>query len=93
MPATRGELFAGVTVAIVTPFKSGDIDWDALDPASNPDYVMLLANSDFENAPSVRAIWSGKNVLERNNRSTVFGFTSNLPPVVGREQPALVSIG
>ncbi len=30
MPATRGELFAGVTVAIVTPFKNGDIDWDAL---------------------------------------------------------------
>lgn len=30
MPATRGELFAGVTVAIVTPFKSGDIDWDEL---------------------------------------------------------------
>jgi 4-hydroxy-tetrahydrodipicolinate synthase len=30
MPATRGELFAGVTVAIVTPFKSGEVDWDAL---------------------------------------------------------------
>ena len=30
MPATRGELFAGVTVAIVTPFKNGDIDWAAL---------------------------------------------------------------
>ena len=30
MPATRGELFAGVTVAIVTPFKNGDIDWDDL---------------------------------------------------------------
>ena len=30
MHATRGELFAGVTVAIVTPFKSGDIDWDEL---------------------------------------------------------------
>ncbi len=30
MPATRGELFAGVTVAIVTPFKSGEIDWDDL---------------------------------------------------------------
>jgi 4-hydroxy-tetrahydrodipicolinate synthase len=30
MPATRGELFAGVTVALVTPFKSGDIDWDDL---------------------------------------------------------------
>jgi 4-hydroxy-tetrahydrodipicolinate synthase len=30
MPATRGDLFAGVTVAIVTPFKNGDIDWAAL---------------------------------------------------------------
>jgi 4-hydroxy-tetrahydrodipicolinate synthase len=30
MPATRGELFAGVTVAIVTPFKGGEVDWDAL---------------------------------------------------------------
>lgn len=30
MPATRGELFAGVTVALVTPFRSGEIDWDDL---------------------------------------------------------------
>ncbi len=30
MSATRGELFAGVTVALVTPFKNGDIDWDDL---------------------------------------------------------------
>lgn len=30
MPATRGELFAGVTVAIVTPFKNGEVDWDEL---------------------------------------------------------------
>jgi 4-hydroxy-tetrahydrodipicolinate synthase len=30
MSSTRGDLFAGVTVAIVTPFRSGDIDWDAL---------------------------------------------------------------
>ena len=30
MSATRGELFAGVTVAIVTPFKNGEIDWDDL---------------------------------------------------------------
>ncbi len=27
MPATRGEQFAGVTVALVTPFTNGDIDW------------------------------------------------------------------
>ena len=30
MPATRGELFAGVTVAIVTPFHGGEVDWDEL---------------------------------------------------------------
>jgi 4-hydroxy-tetrahydrodipicolinate synthase len=30
MPATRGELFAGVTVALVTPFKDGEVDWDGL---------------------------------------------------------------
>src|SRR5262245_48213955 len=30
MAATRGEQFAGVTVAIVTPFKNGEIDWDDL---------------------------------------------------------------
>ncbi len=30
MAATRGEPFAGVTVAIVTPFKGGEIDWDDL---------------------------------------------------------------
>ena len=30
MSVTRGEIFAGVTVAIVTPFRSGAVDWDAL---------------------------------------------------------------
>ena len=30
MSVTRGELFAGVTVAIVTPFRNGEIDWDDL---------------------------------------------------------------
>jgi 4-hydroxy-tetrahydrodipicolinate synthase len=30
MSATRGELFTGVTVAIVTPFKNGEIDWEDL---------------------------------------------------------------
>lgn len=30
MTATRGEVFAGVTVAIVTPFKNGEVDWDEL---------------------------------------------------------------
>jgi 4-hydroxy-tetrahydrodipicolinate synthase len=30
MPKTKGEEFAGLTVALVTPFRSGDIDFDAL---------------------------------------------------------------
>ena len=30
MPVTRGEQFAGVTVAVVTPFRDGQIDWDDL---------------------------------------------------------------
>jgi 4-hydroxy-tetrahydrodipicolinate synthase len=30
MSATRGELFAGVTVAVVTPFSNGEVDWDGL---------------------------------------------------------------
>lgn len=28
--STRGDLFAGLTVAIVTPFKNGAVDWDEL---------------------------------------------------------------
>jgi 4-hydroxy-tetrahydrodipicolinate synthase len=30
MSSTRGDLFAGVTVAVVTPFQAGEIDWAAL---------------------------------------------------------------
>jgi 4-hydroxy-tetrahydrodipicolinate synthase len=30
MAGTRGELFAGVTVAIVTPFRDGEVDWENL---------------------------------------------------------------
>jgi 4-hydroxy-tetrahydrodipicolinate synthase len=30
MAATRGELFAGVTVAVITPFQNGEVDWDGL---------------------------------------------------------------
>lgn len=30
MPGTRGEQFAGVTVALITPFTQGDVDWSAL---------------------------------------------------------------
>lgn len=30
MASTRGDLFAGVTVAVVTPFQVGEIDWAAL---------------------------------------------------------------
>ena len=27
---TKGEMFAGVTVALVTPFRDGEVDWDTL---------------------------------------------------------------
>src|ERR1700746_1990013 len=27
---TKGEMFAGVTVALITPFRNGDVDYDAL---------------------------------------------------------------
>jgi len=30
MSVTRGEMFAGVTVALITPFKNGAVDWDDL---------------------------------------------------------------
>ncbi|MCS7022044.1 MAG: 4-hydroxy-tetrahydrodipicolinate synthase [Gemmataceae bacterium] len=30
MGTTRGEMFAGLTVALVTPFRQGEIDWDEL---------------------------------------------------------------
>lgn len=30
MARTRGEMFAGVTVALVTPFRNGEIDWSEL---------------------------------------------------------------
>jgi 4-hydroxy-tetrahydrodipicolinate synthase len=30
MARSKGEQFAGVTVALVTPFKNGEIDWDGL---------------------------------------------------------------
>jgi hypothetical protein len=56
------------------------IQWDAFDPARTPDYVMLLARSDFDEHSSFRAIWSGPNAIAKDGRSTVFGFTSNLPP-------------
>jgi hypothetical protein len=60
--------------------KVVNVLWDALDPATDPDYVMLLSGSDSDQRPTFRAIWNGKNVLAREARSTVFGYTSNLPP-------------
>jgi len=31
MAATKGEQFAGLTVAVVTPFKDGEVDYKALE--------------------------------------------------------------
>jgi hypothetical protein len=61
--------------------KGINLVWDALDPASEPDHVMLLSTSDFDKNPAFRAIWAPDNLLKRDSRSTVFGFTSNLPPM------------
>jgi len=74
IPTTRGEEPA------VGAGKLVRIHWDAFDPARTPDYVMLLARSDFEENSSFRAIWSGPNAIAKDGRSTVFGFTTNLPP-------------
>lgn len=41
---------------------------------------MLLAPTRPEDQGSFRAIWTGKNMLGREARSSVFGFTSDLPP-------------
>jgi hypothetical protein len=54
--------------------------WDALDPALNPNHVMLLHISDFNQMPCIRAVWSTDNGIKKDMRSTVFGFTSNWPP-------------
>jgi hypothetical protein len=64
------------------PKEIVQVHWDALDPATPPDLVMVLGSSDFDRYPSFRAIWSGKNAIAKNGRSTIFGFTSNLPPTI-----------
>lgn len=43
---------------------------------------MILGASDFDKHPSFRAIWSGKNAIGKDGRSTAFGFTTNLPPTI-----------
>jgi hypothetical protein len=57
-----------------------NILWDALDPALNPNHVLLLAKSDFNQRPCFRAVWNPDNAVKKDVRSTVFGFTSNRPP-------------
>jgi hypothetical protein len=79
VPTRRGEAAPGGGPG---QGKLVSLVWDALDPAINPDYVMLLTGSDFERGPSFRAIWGGAAGLGKDNRSTVFGFTSNLPPTL-----------
>lgn len=60
--------------------KVVQVTWDLLDPPQAPDFVMLLAPTRPEDQGSFRAIWTGKNMLGREARSSVFGFTSDLPP-------------
>ncbi len=54
--------------------------WDALDPAMDPSHVLLLPQSDFNQKPCFRAVWNPDNAVKKDVRSTIFGFTSNLPP-------------
>ncbi len=55
------------------------VEWEQVDPAYQPDHVILAARADVRGL-GFRAVWSDKNMLARTGRSTVFGFTSNLPP-------------
>ena len=55
------------------------LEWDPVDPALEPDHVMLVAGADKQ-GPAFRAVWSGDNALQKGKRSTLYGFTSNLPP-------------
>lgn len=80
--------------------KIVQVQWDALDPATPPDYVMILGSSDFERHPSFRAIWTGKNAIGKDGRSTAFGFTSPMPPTIepvrlrtSREATKLAGLG
>jgi hypothetical protein len=62
----------------------------ALDPVQAPDYVVLDYGRDalrdsgqpYLDRPYVRAVWNSRNGLKRGERSTVYGFTSNLPPTM-----------
>ena len=54
--------------------------WDALDPALDPNHIMLLPQSDFNQKPCFRAVWNPDNAIKKDVRSTLFGFTSNRPP-------------
>jgi hypothetical protein len=55
------------------------IEWDPIDPALEPDHVLLVAKTDSQ-GPAFRAVWTGDNALKKGNRSTLYGFTSNLSP-------------
>lgn len=79
VPTSRGE---AEPVGDSQKGKIVQIHWDALDPATPPDYVMILGSSDFDRHPSFRAIWSGNSAIGKDGRSTVFGFTSNMPPTI-----------
>ncbi|MEI7686005.1 MAG: hypothetical protein WCL32_13345, partial [Planctomycetota bacterium] len=79
VPSSRGE---AEPIRDANKGRIVQVHWDALDPATPPDYVMILGSSDFGKLPSFRAIWSGKNAIGKDGRSTAFGFTSPLPPTI-----------
>src|SRR5439155_9579515 len=70
----------------------------SLDPARNPDAVLLITGREFFDRPYVRADWRAGNVLRKGERSSLFGFTSNDPPTLdavrvrGATLPAVVPV-
>src|SRR5262245_54623048 len=71
--------------AKASPFLQAALE-DALEPVHEPDVVVHDYGSDYTDRPYFRAVWLDNNALKKGDRSSVFGFTSNLPPTwsVGR---------
>src|SRR5262245_15383102 len=53
---------------------------EAMQPVHEPDLTVLDYGKDYSDRPYFRAIWFDNNALKKGDRSSVFGFTSNLPP-------------
>ena len=99
MAATRGELFAGVTVAIVTPFKNGEIDWDDLGdgsvfhhvPAQESPRSVIFSHPDRARAAYGRSIEYTLRTIVSFVRS--YGDDKLVLVVLGDHQPATLVTG